>query len=181
MRKQALWRFVLIVVCVVAVAGSASAVEFGLFGYDVRAGLVVPSDWDTGFAIGASANIAELYDGLYLYPGVVYSQAEDTAGSGLFEADLEVTSLALGAEVRYFLAQEQRGWYFGGGPYLHFLDREILVFGRRSVASVDHQEVAITGVAGYKLGAGRSGLLLEARYSIVSGYDNGQILVGYSF
>ena len=163
----------------------AAAADFGLYGFDVRAGLVIPTDWDTGYLVGASANVAELFDGLYLFPAISYSQAEDSESALGIDFDLEVTNIALGAEVRYFPDGQPRGWYFGGGPYLNLVDREFLVGfgggGRTRVASVDTEEIGITGVAGYQLGAGDAGLLLEGRYSVVSGYDTAQLLIGYSF
>jgi hypothetical protein len=61
---------------------------------------------------GAAANLWELTDGLYLVPGVFYSTAEQSE----FGVDLKLESLALGAEVRYFLDGEPRGFYSAAAP-----------------------------------------------------------------
>jgi len=168
-------------ICLTAlIAPAASAAEFGFFGADVRGGVVVPNDWDTGFLVGASVNIGEIVDGLYLFPAINYSQAEDDVDLIFGDFTFEVTSLSIGAEVRYFLNGDPTGWYFGGGPYLHFLERDVVI-GRSRVGTVDGEEVGLMGVAGYQLGSTGTGPLLEARYSVVTGYDTVQVLAGYSF
>lgn len=176
------FRNLLLCFCLTAlVAPAAGAAEFGFFGFDVRGGVVLPSDYDTGFIIGGSANIGEIVDGLYLYPGVYYSQAEEDIDLFFGDVTLEVTSLAIGAEVRYFLDRQQSGWYFGGGPYLNFLERDFVVGGRSRVVTADSEEIGVTGVAGYALGSGGRGLMVEGRYSVVSGFDTAQVLVGFGF
>lgn len=174
-----LYKLVVCLCLLVLIAPGATAADFGLFGFDVRAGVVLPSDWDTGYLVGGSANVGEIVDGLYLYPALNYSQAETTVAPFGSNVTLEVTSFALGAEVRYFPAGSPTAWYFGGGPYLNFLDREI-VAGRVTV-NISTEEVGLMGVAGYQFGSEGTGLLAEARYSVVSGYDTVQVLAGYSF
>lgn len=174
-------RYLVLLAAIYVPFSPAHAAEFGLYGFDVRAGVVVPTDWDTGFLVGGSVNVGELLDGLYLYPAVTYSTAEDSFAG----IDLEVTDLSLGAEVRYFPAGDPTGWYFGGGPYIHFLEREVGVFfpgpiPGRGFNTIDGEEIGPTAVGGYQFGAD-GGLLLEARYSVVSGYDTLQVLAGYSF
>jgi hypothetical protein len=168
----------------------ASAAEFGFNGVDLHGGVNLPSDWDTGITAGVSVNIGELVDGLYLYPAVFYSRAEESASFSFlgttFEEDLEVTNLALGAEVRYFLNGEPTGWYFGGGPYLNMLTFEAGVRvgagDRIRVIEVEDDSVGGMGVAGYRARMGeRFSLGLEARYNVVTDFDNGQILLVIGF
>jgi hypothetical protein len=168
----------------------ASAAEFGFNGVDLHGGVNLPSDWDTGITAGVSVNIGELVDGLYLYPAVFYSRAEESASFSFlgttFEEDLEVTNLALGAEVRYFLNGEPTGWYFGGGPYLNMLTFEAGVRvgagDRVQVIEVEDDSVGGMGVAGYRTRMGeRFSLGLEARYNVVTDFDNGQILLVIGF
>lgn len=165
--------------------GAAGAADIGFYGAEVRAGVVFPSDWDTGFTVGGSVNLGELTDGLYLYPGVFYSQAEETEGFAGVDVDVEVTSLALGAEVRYFLDGEARGFYFGGGPYLHFLEAEagatVPPFGRVVTVTVDSEEIGAMGVAGYRFGGARSSFFVEGRYGLVTDFNSAQLLAGFSF
>jgi len=169
-----------IICCVAAVlllfpAAGASALEVGAF--EVRGGITLPSNWDTGFTVGAAVDLGELWlDNLHLYPGLSYQVAEDSLSLGFGTSfDVEISSIALGAEVRYFPRSDQSGWYFGGGPYLHFVDREFGSGG--SVVSADSQELGLTGVAGYRLGGGLFG---EGRYMVVSNFNQAQLL-GFSF
>jgi hypothetical protein len=169
----------------------ATAIEFGFFGVDLHGGVNLPSDWDSGFTAGVSVNIAELIDGLYLYPALFYSKAEDSVsfpllGIGTIEHDLEVTDIALGAEVRYFLNGEPAGWYFGGGAFLNMLTYEtgatIGTGSRIQVTEVDANKVGGMGVAGYRARMGdRFSLGLEARYNVVTNFNNGQILLVVGF
>lgn len=155
----------------------ASAIELGAF--EVRGGITLPSNWDTGFTIGAAVDLGEVWvDRLHLYPGLSYQFAEESVSFFGTSVDLEASSIALGAEVRYFLESSRDGWYFGGGPYVHFVDREVAGGGVRTVVTDDSQELGITGVAGYRLPGGLFG---EGRYMTVSGFNQAQVLVGFSF
>ncbi len=174
----------------VLAATPVGAADFGFFGAEVHGGLSFPNDWDTGPTGGVSINIAELVDGLYLYPAVFYSQAEDSqtfsAAPGVSTTiDLEITDLALGAEVRYFLAGEPAGWYFGGGAYLNMLDAELgatILNQRVTVIEEENDQVGAMGVAGYRFPLGTAfSLGLEARYNAVSDFDGGQVLVTVGF
>lgn len=47
----------------------AHAAEFGLLGFDVRAGVAIPDELeDNGFALGASLKVAEFLNGFSLHP-----------------------------------------------------------------------------------------------------------------
>lgn len=170
------------------IASSTQAAEFGLFNFDVRGGFVVEDALDNGYVLGVSANVAELTDGLFLYPALTYGEV-DIGFDPFFGRNREVTSLALGLEVRYFLSQERQGWYFGGGPYLHFIERDTLVprvfpttdpFDFR-VERRDEEEFGPMGVAGYQFGQDGRGWLVELRASGVSSFDGFQLLGGFSF
>lgn len=167
-----------------AAAPSAQAVTWGILDFDVRGGVVVSGDWDPGYAIGGSLGIAELSTGFYLYPAVMYMQAEESLGGPFGDVDVEISSFAAGVEVRYFTAGEPRAWYFGGGPYLHLIDEEVAIslppFGNLVRVDVETEELGVTGVAGYKFGAGNS-FFVEGRAVVVSGWNSGLLLVGFSF
>lgn len=175
---------VLVGFLVVLTAGPAAAADFGFRGVDLHAGVSFPSDWDTGFTVGASVNIGEIVDGLYLYPAIFYSQAEDSETAFGTTFDLEVTSLAVGAEVRYFLEQDLRGFYFGGGAYLNRLETEVAVRTGPvvGVVTADSDEFGVMGVAGYRLplGDALSGAA-EVRYNAVSDFDGPSLLVVLGF
>jgi hypothetical protein len=174
----------LLLVTLAAVAPRAEAADWGILDFDVRGGVTLSGDWDPGYAFGGSLGIAELSPGFYLYAAAMYMQAEESLEGQFGDFDVEISSLAFGAEVRYFTAGEPRGWYFGGGPYLHLLDEEVAIslppFGELARISVESEELGATGVAGYKLGAG-SGFFVEGRAVVVSGWNSGLVLVGFSF
>lgn len=173
-------RFSTLFLAICAVAQPAAAADFGFFGLDIRGGATFPTDWDTGYVAGVSVNVARLADGLYLYPAVSYSAADQTEEFFGSSFDLKITDLAVGVEVRYFLDGEPTGFYFGGGPYLNSLDEELVIRpfpGITVKGKASSDEVGAVGVAGYKW---RS-FLAEARYSGVSGFNAFQLLVGFSF
>jgi hypothetical protein len=171
-------------VVAVLAAGPATAADFGFRGVDLHAGLSFPSDWDTGWTVGASVNVGEIVDGLYLYPAVFYSQADDSDTVFGTTIDLEITSLAVGAEVRYFLERELRGFYFGGGAYFNRLEAEaaVRVGPVVGVAKADSDEVGVMGVAGYRLPLGESFAgAAEIRYNAVSDFDGPSLLLVLGF
>ena len=181
-RAAILWVFVGFLA--VLPAGPAAAADFGFRGVDLHAGPSFPSDWDPGFTVGASVNIGEIVDGLYLYPAIFYSQAEDSETIFGTEIDLEITSLAVGAEVRYFLEQELRGFYFGGGAYLNRLEVEaaVRVGGVVGVATADSDEAGVMGVAGYRMPLGeRFAGAAEVRYNAVTDFDGPSLVVVLGF
>jgi hypothetical protein len=169
---------------ILAVAAPAAAADLGWHGLEVRGGATFPADWDTGWTVAASADLGEIVDGLRLYPGISYAKAETSESFNLFGVpfgvDQEITTLALGAEVRWFFAGEPRGWYVGGGPYFHRLEYEVAAIVGNAVGktTVESDSLGIEGVAGYSFG-GRFNV--EARYDTVSNFKGAQLLVGIRF
>lgn len=178
-------RFMQPVACMILVVSTAhplAAADFGLENFDLRGGVAMPSDWDRGISFGVSAEIARLLPGLYLSPGIRYSRAEDSTSFFGISIDTEITDLAVGAEVRYFLSKQPKGWYFGGGVYAHKLDYETAVLGLR----VDRDEIRIgpAGVGGYRWlpsDTSRFAIFAEGRYDQADVFDRGEILLGVSF
>lgn len=118
--------------------------RFGLHGFEVSGGVTSPSEFDTGFILGANVDLGEIYDDLRLYPGIFYSTADV---DGLF-GSVSVDVLAVGADVRYFFEPDLLGWYAGGGPYVHSYSY--------SASGVDFGGVSAVGlvaVGGYNFGA----------------------------
>jgi hypothetical protein len=170
--------------CVVAIlaAAPAPAADLGWHGLEVRGGMTFPADWDQGYTVATSADLGEIVTGLRLYPGVSYSQADTSQSFGFgVEVEQEITTLALGAEVRWFFSRDGGGWYVGGGPYLHRLEYEVAsLVGGGVVAkgTIETDSLGIEGVAGYSFG-GRFNV--EARYDTVSNFKGAQLLVGIRF
>lgn len=175
---------VLVLALAMTAGGPATAADFGFRGIDLHGGVSLPSDWDSGWTAGASVNIGEIVDGLYLYPAIFYSQADDSATLFGTRVDLEVTDIAVGAEVRYFLAQELRGFYFGGGAYFNRVNTEAAVRSGPFVVVVEDEadEAGAMGLAGYRLPLGeRLSGSLEARYNLVSDFDGPSVLLVLGF
>lgn len=169
--------------CLAAVAAAvpARAADLGWHGFELRGGATFPADWDQGYTVAAAADLGEITRGLRLVSGLSYSQADTTDPIGFgFELDREVTTYALGAEVRWHFSGGDDGFYVGGGPYLHRLKYEVGVtdgvFGTTS--DVESDSLGIEGVAGYSFG-GRFNV--EARYDTVSVFKGAQLLVGIRF
>jgi hypothetical protein len=160
-------------------ASSMSAAAFAFGGVDLRGGIAIPSEWDNGTTFGVSVEVGELTNGLYLYPAVRYSIAEETESLFGIDLGLEVTDLALGAEVRYFPAMEQRGWYFGGGVYAHFLDHEFRV--GSGTSSVSTEQIGPGGVVGYRWKWNNVSFFTEARYDLADVFDRAEVLIGNGF
>lgn len=173
------WKAVHALLILVGLASSAGAAELGLEGWDLRAGVALPSDWDQGTTFGVSLDLGRLTSGLYLYPAVRYSSAKATESIFGFDFDLNVKDTAVGAEVRYFPAHERKGWYFGGGGYMHFLDYDVAAGGGK--ASATTQEVGPGGVAGYRWAREKTSFFVEARYDLAGTFDRGEVLVGVAF
>ncbi len=177
---------VLLALCVFAslAAAPAAAADLGWRGLEVRGGATFPADWDTGWTVAASADLGEITRGLRLYPGVSYAKAETSETVSFlgvpFGVDQEITTLALGAEVRWFFSRDGGGWYVGGGPYLHRLEYEVAAIAGGVVgkSTVESDSLGIEGVAGYSFG-GRFNV--EARYDTVSNFKGAQLLVGIRF
>lgn len=164
--------------------GRAEAADLGWRGAEVRGGVTFPADWDSGYTFAVSVDLGEITDGLRLYPGVSYAEAETSDSVNVFGVrfgvDQEITDLALGAEVRYFFAREPRGWYVGGGPYLHRQEYEqVVILGNvATTAEVESDSVGVEAVAGYSFGRR---FHVEARYDSVSNFKGAQLLVGIGF
>lgn len=162
----------------------AQAADLGWHGLEARGGATFPADWDDGWTVAVSADLGEITRGLRLYPGLSYAKADSSESIDVlgvpFRVDQEITTLALGAEVRWFFAGEPRGWYVGGGPYLHRLEYEqaVIVGNVVGTSTVETDSVGIEGVAGYSFG-GRFNV--EARYDTVSNFKGAQLLVGIRF
>lgn len=174
----------LVLALAMTVTGPAQAADFGFRGIDLHGGVSLPSDWDSGWIAGVSVNVGEIVDGLYLYPAVFYSQADDSATFLGTRVDLEVTDVAVGAEVRYFLERELRGFYFGGGVYYNRIKAEVAARSGPIVVVVEDEtdEASAMGVAGYRLPlGGRISGSLEARYNAVSDFDGPSVLLVLGF
>jgi hypothetical protein len=168
----------------VATTVPAEAADLGWHGLEVRGGATFPADWDDGWTVAVSADLGEITRGLRLYPGLSYAKADTSESIDLFglpfRVDQEISTLALGAEVRWFFAGEPRGWYVGGGPYLHRLEYEqaVIVGNAIGTSSVESDSLGVEGVAGYSFG---SRCNVEARYDTVSNFKGAQLLVGLRF
>lgn len=183
MSKALLVRSIVAVLGLVA-ALPAAASDLGWHGLEVRGGALFPSDYDSGLTFALAADLGELTDGLRLLAGITYSEADDTETvrvQGLpFEVDSEISSIAVGAEVRWFPSRGEEGFFLGAGPYFHTQDSEdVLVVGNLTVRSdVEDEEIGIQGVLGYSFARRFD---VQVRYDTVSNLEGVQLMVGLRF
>lgn len=182
MKHYGWWTPAFVLVAAMVLAAPAQAADIGWYGVEVRGGATFPADWDNGWTVAASADLGEIVPGLRLYPGISYAKADrsDSFGPSV-DLEQEITTLALGAEVRWFFSRYGSGWYVGGGPYLHRQERDVAALAGGGIvvrSTVESDSVGIEGVAGYSFG-GRFNI--EARYDTVSNFKGAQLLVGIRF
>lgn len=178
-------RVLLVIATVLLAAGPLAAADLGLRGFGVQAGVAAPEDFDTGLAIGLSADLGEVYKRIVLAPSIGYWRASASEDFGGFGADLDVTAYTLGADVHYYLKEARNGIYVGGGVHLNRITYEDAVtlpfVGRFAVLESTVERVGPAAVAGYR-GAilGLDGFA-EAKFSAVSGFNTLQLTLGAAF
>lgn len=156
-------------------ATPSGAADLGFRGLGVQAGATSASDWDTGYEVTLHADFGTITRGLYLQPSLSYRTASGSDDFLGLEIDRDLTVLALGADVLWYPARERRGWYVGGGAYLHRIDYEILGI------SQEADRVGAAAIGGYDVPLGGLTGFAEARYHLVSGFNTLQLGVGVRF
>lgn len=164
----------------------APAADYGLLGFDVRAGVAIPDDHDNGFAVGVSAPVVRWgLKGLSLHPALQYAAADiDLISDG--SANVETSTLGFGVEVRYFPSRDWSGLYFGGGPYFFSTDRGVVLPpgpGSSDPQVFDTQNDSFGTVAfvGYQFGDWGGSFLGEGRIVSTNSFDQFQVMAGYSW
>lgn len=156
---------VMLIAAFVCTANTANASDFGFKGLEARGGVVLPQNWDPGWTGGIGLDLGEIIDHLRLFGGLGYSKSGDS------DLDWSITDIAVGAEVRYYLEREAKGFYFGAGAYQHFINTD---FGNTN-------RVSPVGIAGYRWPSQSGAFMLEARYETGSIFRGPQLLAAFAF
>ena len=162
-----------------------SAAELGLKAIAPQVGLVMPEDpWDTGFHVGAKANMGELTEGLGLYPYVGYWSSGYSYSYLAASEDISLSNIQIGADAHYHLADVE-GLYFGGGVSLNFLKMDIPTVdpftGQATTISDSNTEFGIGLLAGYELPIGSNLGFVQGKYNIISDFNTLELTVGIYF
>jgi hypothetical protein len=155
---------------------SLRAADFGLNGVEVRAGIVSPEDFDTGYSVGVGLDLGDFADRFTLVAGADYWKASGSDAG----VDLDATNLSAGADVRYYLSELRRGFYAGAGARLNHTSAEAAIslgsFGTLAVKTTQNR-LSPEGIVGYT--AGRFNL--EARYSAIQDVGTLSVVAGVRF
>jgi len=170
----------MVVLMVLGFIGLSQAQGFnlGLNSITGHVGVALPDgDWDTGFVVGAEANIGEVYNGITLHPNVAYWSASydwDSAGDS---DTFTLSNIRIGADGHYAIEQVP-GLYAGVGLALNFVSWEWSVIGYSEEYS--ETELGFDAVAGYEFMLGNFGAVAAGRYS-TSTYDTIELTLGIKF
>jgi hypothetical protein len=137
----------------------------GLYSITGKGGLLLPEDpWETGFTIGAKADLGEVYENVRLHPVVEYW----SSGYSIGEFDYNLSNLQLGAEAHYAIAGI-KGLYAGAGLALNFVSIEVptfIGFGSTGSTSVSNTNFGVTVLGGYEFPLGGMTGVAEAKYNL---------------
>lgn len=180
---------IFVVVLSLALVIPVSAQKLQYSGFGVHGNLVFPENHNTGFGLGASVNMGELSNNLYLHPFADFW----TAGWELYDEGSS-TDIAIGADVHYFLDRKPQGAYFGGGLSFNFLsfsydytgitgyDPNTLqpIYGTETYDDSD-TKIGFHPLAGYIFDLSGTTAYVEAKYLIISDWNTFMISVGALF
>ena len=143
----------------------------GLKSITAKAGVLLPEDpWETGFTLGAKADLGELAENINLVPFVAYwASSYDFSGFGS-SSSLDMSNIKLGASARYAVPSV-KGLYGEAGVSINFLSIDfpgVTVFGVSSGgASSSSTEFGFVVGGGYQIPLGGMMGVIEAEYNIM--------------
>lgn len=162
------------------VVSPVTAQEFGLYSINPSASIVMPDHLDMGFGINVSANVGEVFPGVELYPMISYWSAKWQNFN-----DFTVSNIAVGADAHYTMDSFPEGMYVGGGLNFNIVSSEYpdynYITGKSTTSSKSDNKIGLSAFAGYTFSMGSFGLFAEARYNMISDFNNLQLSVGVPF
>ncbi|RMH60822.1 MAG: hypothetical protein D6677_12920 [Calditrichaeota bacterium] len=176
-------RFVVLSLFLVAISVNAQSLKLNTI--TAKGGVIMPeSPWDTGFLVGAEADMGEVFNGFVLVPLVTYWSTGYTYSGTTF--DLSLSNIQLGADVHYSLDNVAPGLYAGGGLAFNFLTSEYPVFNYTTfqfdqTGSDTETKLGFAVLAGYNLKLGNMAGVVQGRYNIVDGFDTLELTLGILF
>jgi len=131
-----------------------------------------------GLAFGAVANLGELTQGLSLYPSVTYAMGSKN--------DVDVSDLAINANVKYSFKAEGFTPYVGGGIGLNIVSVTtpaitVPFFGTVGGGSESETRIGINLLGGAEMKLGNMTGFAQFGYNLVSDFNHFQILAGVMF
>ncbi len=138
----------------------------GLHSITAKGGVMLPeTPWDTGFQLGAKADLGEIFENARLNPVIEYWNF----GYSVTGFDYDLTNIQIGAELHYAIASV-KGLYVGGGLVLNMVSWDIptVSFGGFSSGggSVSNTDFGATALAGLEFPLGGMTGVAEAKYNI---------------
>jgi len=156
-------KVILILGLTLIMATTAYSQGLGLYSITAKGGLILPdSPWDSGFEIGAKADMGEIFENVRLNPVVEYW----SASYGIAGFDLDLTNFQIGAEAHYAVAKV-KGLYVGAGLVLNFVSFDFpglaLIGGTSSISNTDF---GVTVLGGFEFPLGGMTGVAEAKYNL---------------
>lgn len=178
-------RKLLVVLVLFGFTGFLSAQNLGLNSITPKVGIISPEDpWDTGFFIGAEADMGEVYENITLHPTVGYWSSGYELGLGTTNVDLTMSNFQIGAD-GHFKIENVKGLFVGGGLSLNFLSVEsgfINPFtGQSTTSSASDTEIGFNVLSGYEFAVSNFAAMAFAKYQIISNLNTLQIGIGITF
>jgi len=182
----------LLVVFLVVLVSSLCAQDFGLYQVAPTVGVIFPEgDWNTGFQIGAKANVGSVMeDKIGLFPVVSYWSTKYDYDGMYADSDFELklSNIKIGIDAHYDLGEYVENLYGGAGLAINMVKSEYPSvkyddnWNYRVVTESDtDSEFGISFLAGYKLEVSGKPLFVEGRYDVISNLNTLGLKVGMFF
>jgi hypothetical protein len=171
---------IFLIVLALGLFTTSSAQGLSLKAIAPQVGVIFPEDpFDTGFQIGAKANLGELTQNLALLPYLNYW----STGGGEGTYDWSLSNFQIGADVHYGITNV-KGLYVGGGLSINFISTEATwddpYLGSYS-ESTSSNEIGIDLLAGYEFPLAGKTAFVEGKYDIISDLNTLVLNVGLYF
>jgi hypothetical protein len=152
-----------------------SAKFYGLERVGIHGGFVFPENWGTGFNIGLSLDFGEMAKQVYFVPKLTYWHASKDS--------IEMSNLALAADLIYFPFVEREGVYVGTGISYNFLSWEYYYKSyapivTENLAQTEDTRIGFYPLVGYIYKINQIALIGELKYNLISDFDTIQLSVG---
>ncbi len=178
-------KLLLSAIMLVLITGSGFAQGIQFKSITPHVGLIFPdSPWDTGFLVGAEADLGIKVNEIAIVPVVNYwhsSYSYNTSGT----FDLTLSNLQIGADAHFNLPNVVKGLYAGGGLSFNFITSEFPTYNyttfTTTTGSNTDTNIGFDIMAGYNLALGSMAGVVQARYNIISNLNTFEITLGVTF
>lgn len=163
-------KFIILLVLILTVTTVSSAQGLRLEAVAPQIGVIFPEDpFNTGFEIGALANMGEFYENIGLYPFVNYWYAG---------GDTKLSNFQLGADIHY-KTEDLKGFFAGLGLSLNFLWTKWEALG---VTYKDSEfDSGLDMFVGYEFPIEKYTGFVKGKFNLISNTNTFELLVGLYF